>query len=195
MALAFATTALLHPSPPPREEEGRKCPLVSLYMTENQPFETPRRACHHSNQHSRRRDGVRRTLERHPFSELFALAGELLHIPWQISTFMTTVPLLPANSILKRGSTESALRHPRHVFGAPRIACTAYQYGPAESPGYSVPEISIPRRREGPPQRRGSTAALRLHSVIPLHSLWVGPSQDTLTTVNGWHCFTPTLAV
>jgi len=82
---------------------------------------------------------VSKTLKRHSFSELLALAGELLHTPWRMSTFMTTDPLLPASSILKQGSSESALRHPRHVLGAPRIACTAYQYGPAESPGYSGP--------------------------------------------------------
>jgi len=80
------------------------CPLVSLYMTEHQPTESLLGACHHSNRHSQRWDGVRGTLVRHSFSELLALAGELLHIPSQISTFMTTVPLLPASSILKRGS-------------------------------------------------------------------------------------------
>lgn len=52
------------------------------------------------------------TLERHSFSELVALAGELLHIPWRVSTFMTTDSLLLATSILKRGSHEPALRHP-----------------------------------------------------------------------------------
>jgi len=106
--LAFATTASLHPFLPPHLGEarrGRKCSLVSLYMTEHQPTEiAPARACHHSNRHSQRWDGVRKTLVRHSFSELLALAGELLHIPSQISTFMTTVPLLPASSILKRGS-------------------------------------------------------------------------------------------
>ena len=46
------------------------------------------------------------TLERHSFSELLASAGELLHTPLRISTFMTTVPLSSASIILKRGSTE-----------------------------------------------------------------------------------------
>ena len=46
------------------------------------------------------------TLERHSFSELLASAGELLHTHLRISTFMTTVPLSSASSILKRGSTE-----------------------------------------------------------------------------------------
>jgi len=39
-------------------------------------------------------DGECGTLERHSFSELVALAGELLHIPWRVSTFMTTDSLL-----------------------------------------------------------------------------------------------------
>lgn len=33
------------------------------------------------------------TLERHSFSELLASAGELLHTPQRVSTFMTTDPL------------------------------------------------------------------------------------------------------
>ena len=57
-------------------------------------------------------DGECDTLERHSFSELVALAGELLHIPWRLSTFMTTDSLLLATNILKRGSHEHALRHP-----------------------------------------------------------------------------------
>jgi len=47
---------------------------------------------------------VSNTLERLSFSELLALAGELLHIPIRISTFMTTVRLSSASSVLKRGS-------------------------------------------------------------------------------------------
>lgn len=38
-------------------------------------------------------DGQYSTLERHPFSELVTSAGELLHTPQRVSTFMTTVPL------------------------------------------------------------------------------------------------------
>jgi len=52
----------------------------------------------------RRREGGCKTLESHSFSELLAWAGELLHTPERMSTFMTTVPLSPASSILKRGS-------------------------------------------------------------------------------------------
>ena len=52
------------------------------------------------------------TLERHSFSELLALAGELLHTPMRISTFMTTDPLSSASSILKRGSLSEHLDIP-----------------------------------------------------------------------------------
>lgn len=38
-------------------------------------------------------DGLLDTLGRHPFSGPVTSAGELLHTPKQISTFMTTVPL------------------------------------------------------------------------------------------------------
>jgi len=55
---------------------------------------------------------VSNTLERHSFSELLALAGELLHTPMRISTFMTTDPLSSASSILKRGSLSEHLDIP-----------------------------------------------------------------------------------
>jgi len=43
------------------------------------------------------------TLERHPFWELVASAGESLHTPERISTFMTTDPLCSATNILSGG--------------------------------------------------------------------------------------------
>lgn len=50
--------------------------------------------------HAQQRGALRCRLRRHPFSERLASAGELLHIPWRIPTFMATDLLSIASSIL-----------------------------------------------------------------------------------------------
>jgi len=72
-------------------------------------------------------------IERHPFSEPPASAGELLHTPQRISAFMTTVLLSAAGNILCGICNELALRHHNRAFGSPRIASTAYQSWPTKS--------------------------------------------------------------
>jgi len=74
-----------------------KITLGSLYMTEFQPYPYSRpegRESATSTVNVAETDGECCILERHSFSEQVALAGELLHIPWRVSTFMTTDSLL-----------------------------------------------------------------------------------------------------
>jgi len=87
------------PTPRLSEErtEGEKSgnfTLVSLYTTEFQPcLESLGKRYHQLSTQLCRTGPECSTLERHSFSERTASAGELLHTPERMSTFMTTDPL------------------------------------------------------------------------------------------------------
>jgi len=72
-------------------------------------------------------------LGHHPFWELPPSAGELLHIPQRIPTFMATVLLSLAGSILYGVWNEPTLGPVRQQIGSSRVASTAYQWWPTRS--------------------------------------------------------------
>lgn len=118
------------------------------------------------------------TLERHSFSELLALAGELLHTPMRISTFMTTDPLSSASSILKRGSLSEHLDIPGTFSEHPASPALLTSKGPQKTQAtLRFSRIFSPRTRKLAkkvrPEIRDTTRSAQPW-VRFLHSLWEG---------------------
>jgi len=124
---------------------------------------------------------VSNTLERHSFSELLALAGELLHTPMRVSTFMTTDPLSSASSILKRGSLSEHLDIPGTFSEHPASPVLLTSKGPQKTQAtLRFGRIFSPRTRKLAVQARrsarrsGTPLAACNPGVRFLHSLEEG---------------------
>jgi len=89
------------------------------------------------------------TLERHSFSELLASAGELLHTPMRVSTFMTTDLLSSASSILKRGSLSEHLDIPGTFSEHPASPVLLTSEGPQKA------QATLCSTQLGEPSERG----------------------------------------
>lgn len=121
------------------------------------------------------------TLERHSFSELLASAGELLHTPMRISTFMTTDPLFSASSILKRGSLSEHLDIPGTFSEHPASPVLLTSKGPQKTQAtlrigriFSTRTRRLAKVGKESARSSGTPLAAKQPWVRFLHSLWEG---------------------